>query len=291
MAVDQFLNYLEKERRYSAHTIVSYRNDLTQLSNFLLEDFDLNQVENATTQMLRSWIVALMELGLTAKSVNRKISAAKSYYNYLLRREQIEVSPTAKLVVPKMKRSLPKFIKSSEMDSLLDDMQFDDDFAGQRDRLIIEVLYACGLRLSELIGLREGDFSRYESTLKVLGKRNKERIIPLHTKVQQLLQAYLELKNKQHDSPYIFLTDKGEKLYPKFVYRKVNDYLGQVTSAKQKSPHVLRHTFATHMLNNGADLNTIKEILGHANLSATEVYTHNTIEKLKSIYKQAHPRA
>jgi integrase/recombinase XerC len=291
MAVNQFLNYLEKERRYSAHTIVSYRNDLTQLSNFLQEDFDLSQVENATTQMLRSWIVALMELGLTAKSVNRKISSAKSYYNYLLRKEVIEASPTTKLVVPKIKRSLPKFIKSSEMETLLDDMQFEDDFAGQRDRLIIEVLYACGLRLSELIGLRDGDFSRYESTLKVLGKQNKERIVPLHSKVQKLMQTYLDLKGQQHESPYIFLTDKGEKLYPKFVYRKVNHYLSQVTSAKRKSPHVLRHTFATHMLNNGADLNTIKEILGHANLSATEVYTHNTIEKLKSIYKQAHPRA
>lgn len=291
MVVDQFLNYLEKERRYSAHTITSYRNDLSQLSNFLEEDFDLDKIEEASTQMLRSWVVALMELGLTAKSVNRKLSAVKSFYNYLLRKEMIEVSPTAKLVLPKIKKSLPKFVKSSEMNTLLEEMSFENDFSGKRDLVLIEVLYACGLRLSELIELKERDFNRYESTLKVLGKRNKERIVPLHTKVKDLLSEYMQLKKEQFDSHFIFLTDKGEKLYPKFVYRKVNDYLSQVTSAKQKSPHVLRHTFATHMLNNGADLNTIKEILGHANLSATEVYTHNTIEKLKSIYKQAHPRA
>lgn len=291
MAVKQYLNYLEKERRYSKHTLVSYRNDLNQLSNFLQEDFELDQLEEASTQMLRSWVVALMELGLTAKSVNRKLSAVNSFYNYLLRNEKIVSSPTAKLVLPKIKKSLPKFIKSSEMNTLLEEMSFADDFSGNRDRLLIEVLYACGLRLSELIELKASNFNRYEGTLKVLGKRNKERIVPLHTKVIRLMEEYMQLKNEQFDSDYIFLTDKGDKLYPKFVYRKVNDYLSQVTSAKRKSPHVLRHTFATHMLNNGADLNTIKEILGHANLSATEVYTHNTIEKLKSIYKQAHPRA
>jgi len=290
MAIDQFLTHLEREKRYSQHTIIAYRNDLYQLKNFLQDDYEVELIV-ANSQMLRSWLVQLIEAGITNKSVNRKISSAKSFYNYMLREGKITTSPTTKLISPKVQKPLPSFVKASEMDDLLELFQFEDDFAGKRDALIIEILYSCGLRLSELIGIKNSDVDFYKETLKVLGKRNKERIVPLHQKVMEQIKAYLELKNSLFNQPELLLTDKGKKLYPKFVYRKVNYYLSQVTTSKKKSPHVLRHTFATHMLNNGADLNTIKEILGHANLSATEVYTHNSIEKLKNVYKQAHPRA
>lgn len=291
MPIDAFLNYLEKERRYSAHTVTAYRNDLIQLTDFLAVEFEISNPKEANSQMLRSWMASLVENGLNNRSVNRKISTVKSYYNFLLRKSEIEKLPTHKLMTLKIKKSLPKFIKVTEMDNLLDGLEWGKDFSSLRDRLILSILYAGGLRLSEMIALQEKDFNLYEGSIKVLGKRNKERIVPLHHEVQELLKEYIECKKGQFTSPYIFLTDKGEKLYSKFVYRTVNYYLGQVTTAQHKSPHVLRHTFATQMLNNGADLNTIKEILGHANLSATEIYTHNTIEKLKTIYKQAHPRA
>lgn len=291
MPIDAFLNYLEKERRYSAHTVTAYRNDLIQLTDFLAVEFEISNPKKANSQMLRSWMASLVENGLNNRSVNRKISTVKSYYNFLLRKSEIEKLPTHKLMTLKIKKSLPKFIKVTEMDNLLDGLEWGKDFSSLRDRLILSILYAGGLRLSEMIALQEKDFNLYEGSIKVLGKRNKERIVPLHDEVLELLKEYIECKKGQFTSPYIFLTDKGEKLYSKFVYRTVNYYLGQVTTAQHKSPHVLRHTFATQMLNNGADLNTIKEILGHANLSATEIYTHNTIEKLKTIYKQAHSRA
>ncbi len=290
MPIDQFLIHLERERRYSQHTITAYRNDLLQLQDFLNDEYE-ERVVSANSQMLRSWLVQMIENGITSKSVNRKISSAKSFYNYLLRQGEIKVSPTLKLISPKTQKPLPAFVKVSEMENLLDDFHFENDFFGKRDSIIIEILYSCGIRLSELIGIKDTDIDFFKETLKVLGKRNKERIVPLHKKVILQIREYQELKNKLFNEPVLLLTDKGKKLYPKFVYRKVNYYLSQVTTSKKKSPHVLRHTFATHMLNNGADLNTIKEILGHANLSATEVYTHNSIEKLKNVYNQAHPRA
>lgn len=290
MSILQFLNYLQKERRYSAHTITAYKTDLEQAEFFLKNNYE-EDIDSATSQMLRSWLVQLMEEGIGSKSINRKISALKSLYNYLRKEGKIQTSPAVRLISPKMQKPLPVFVKNSEMENLLDLFQFEQSFSGQRDALIIEILYSCGLRLSELIGIKEIDLNFYRDELKVLGKRNKERIIPLHKNIVLQIKKYLELKKEQFDQPFLLLTDKGKKLYPKFVYRKVNYYLSQVTTAEKKSPHILRHTFATHMLNNGADLNTIKEILGHASLSATEVYTHNSIEKLKNVYNQAHPRA
>jgi len=290
MPIESFLQYLEKEKRYSTHTLISYQTDLMQVQKFLDREFELT-IQVANSQALRSWLVSLMEKGISPKTVNRKISSLKSFYNYLLKQGEITSLPTLKLVSPKVQKPLPAFFKTSEMDELLNLFSFDDDFEGKRDALIIEVLYSCGIRLSELIGLKDTSIDFYGNSIKVLGKRNKERMVPIHTKLMNQLKPYLKEKKEAHSSPYLFLTDKGEKLYPKFVYRKVNDYLSQVTTSSKKSPHVLRHTFATHMLNNGADLNTIKEILGHSSLSATEVYTHNSIEKLKNIYKQAHPRA
>lgn len=290
MHIRQFLDWLQKEKRYSEHTILAYEADISQLDSFLKETYEAGLLE-ASASMLRSWVVTLIEAGKTPKSVNRKISSLKSFYNFLQRKSLIGSLPTHKLVSPKTNKPLPAFIKNSEMEALFENFKFEDNFKGKRDELIMEILYSCGIRLSELIGIKEQNVNLFDTTLKVLGKRNKERIIPLHKELISKLQEYMKLKSELFSSPLLLLTDKGKKMYPKFVYRKVNYYLGQVTTSKKKSPHILRHTFATHMLNNGADLNTIKELLGHTNLSATEVYTHNSIEKLKNIYKQAHPRA
>ncbi len=291
MLETEFLKYLSAEKRYSHHTVTAYETDLRQLRNYLSEVFDV-ATSDAESQMLRSWMVDLMEKGVSPKSINRKISAAKTYYTFLLKLNKIKDLPTSKLVSPKTKKGLPKFVKENEMENLFDLIKFESDYHGERDHLILEILYNCGLRLSELINIKKRDVDINQSTIKVLGKRNKERIVPLNKVLLSLIKRHLKSHEEQSlKSEYLILTDKGQKLYPKFVYRKVNYYLGQVTSMQKKSPHVLRHTFATHMLNNGADLNTIKELLGHANLSATQIYTHNSIEKLKNIYKQAHPRA
>jgi integrase/recombinase XerC len=285
-----FLTYLEKEKRYSSHTLTAYRKDLEQLKLFLSQDFDTDLI-NCSSVMLRSWVVSLMEKGLNEKSVNRKVSTIKSFFTFALKEGFVQKNPTLKLIAPKVKKPLPAFFKTTEMNALFEDFHFEDDFGGKRDALLIDILYSCGIRLSELIGIKDADVSLPNGTIKVLGKRNKERIVPIHRSLINKLKDYQELKRELYSEAHLLLTDKGEMLYPKFVYRKVNYYLSKVTSSSKKSPHILRHTFATHMLNNGADLNTIKELLGHANLSATEVYTHNSIEKLKNVYNQAHPRA
>jgi integrase/recombinase XerC len=290
MRISHFLDYLKKNKRYSVHTLTAYKTDLNQLQNYLVAQYEL-KIELANSEILRSWIVDLLENGTQNKSVNRKISSTKSFYKYMLREGVINKNPTDKLISPKVSKPLPNFIREKEMDNLLDSFVFEDSFKGVRDRLILELLYSSGIRLSELIGVKLSDVNFVQQSMKVLGKRNKERIVPLHREVIATMNGYIEQRQQVKNDENLLLTDSGKKMYPKFVYRKVNYYLGQVTTASKKSPHVLRHTFATHMLNNGADLNTIKEILGHANLSATEIYTHNTIEKLKNIYKQAHPRA
>jgi integrase/recombinase XerC len=290
MRISHFLDYLKKNKRYSVHTLTAYKTDLNQLQNYLVAQYEL-KIELANSEILRSWIVDLLENGTQNKSVNRKISSTKSFYKYMLREGVINKNPTDKLISPKVSKPLPNFIREKEMDNLLDSFAFEDSFKGVRDRLILELLYSSGIRLSELIGVKLSDVNFVQQSMKVLGKRNKERIVPLHREVIATMNGYIEQRQQVKNDENLLLTDSGKKMYPKFVYRKVNYYLGQVTTASKKSPHVLRHTFATHMLNNGADLNTIKEILGHANLSATEIYTHNTIEKLKNIYKQAHPRA
>jgi integrase/recombinase XerC len=290
MRISHFLDYLKKNKRYSVHTLTAYKTDLNQLQNYLVAQYEL-KIELANSEILRSWIVDLLENGTQNKSVNRKISSTKSFYKYMLREGVINKNPTDKLISPKVSKPLPIFIREKEMDNLLDSFAFEDSFKGARDRLILELLYSSGIRLSELIGVKLSNVNFAQQNMRVLGKGNKERIVPLHREVIATINCYLEQRQQVKKDENLLLTDSGKKMYPKFVYRKVNYYLGQVTTASKKSPHVLRHTFATHMLNNGADLNTIKEILGHANLSATEVYTHNTIEKLKNIYKQAHPRA
>lgn len=287
--VNKFLEYLEFEKRYSIHTIVSYKTDLLQFEAYLSIFFETG-MEEATHVMIRSWLVTLVEKGISSRTINRKKSTLQVFYKYLKAKVLIEESPMQKVVAPKVEKRLPHYVKKQDMESLFSEVQFTDDFSGSRDRLILELFYNTGIRLSELVELTEVNV--LEDSIKVLGKRNKERIIPVTSLMKGKIIDYISLKRNEFTKaiPSLFVTDKGEKLYQKFVYRKVNHYLSLVTSQGKRSPHVLRHTFATHMLDNGAELNSIKEILGHASLSATQVYTHNSIEKLKSVYKQAHPR-
>ena len=277
------------EKRYSIHTLVSYESDLIQFDNYLTNVYDGVSLTSVEMIHVRSYMVELLELHLAKSSVARKISTIKSLYKFLKKEQIINSSPVQLLEIPKIDKRLPTFIKEDEIASLFEEFKFEDSFTGKRDKLILVLLYQTGIRLSEIIGLNNKDVRAQE--IKVLGKRNKERIIPLSSITNSLVIEYMKIKNDlfQESKPF-FITDKGNKLYEKFVYRKVNYYLSKVSSKQKKSPHILRHTFATHMLNNGADLNAIKEILGHENLSATQVYTHNTFQKLKSIHKQSHPR-
>ena len=290
---ESFLQYLQAEKRYSQHTVRSYRNDLDQFFLWLKsQDISFNSDEVSATD-IRGWVINLVESGYSPVSVHRKASALRAFYKYLLRQGVVRVSPMDKVVIPKRAKTLPVFVEEDALGRLLDEFSFRDDFSGIRDRTVVEMLYLTGMRRAELIGLRDGDVDLEAGTVKVLGKRNKERIIPLVGSFIKSLELYLKVRGEEGiNSPErFFVTDKGNKMYDKSVYNIVNRYLSMVTTIEKKSPHVLRHTFATHMLNHGADLNSIKELLGHANLSATQVYTHNTFEQLKKVYKQAHPRA
>lgn len=290
--VESFIKYLQFEKRFSPHTLTAYTNDLKQLSEFLIETFEIVRMEEAQHPHLRSWVVHLMDSGLTPRSVNRKIVSIKSFFKFLQRREQIETNPASRLKSLRVPKDLPNFVKEAEMDNLLDQFTFPDDFSGQRDKLLINLLYATGIRLSELIEITKESINHYEGTVKVLGKRNKERIIPLHQEVLEQIRIYISLRAEINPaSSKLLITDSGNDLYPQFVYSTVKKYLSQVTTLSKTSPHVLRHTFATHLLNKGADLNAVKDLLGHASLASTQVYTHNSIEKLKAVFDQAHPKA
>jgi integrase/recombinase XerC len=286
---DEFLKYLQFEKRYSHHTLVAYTTDLSQFIQFITVEYQITELSEINHSIIRSWIVSLMEQKVTARSVNRKITTLKTYYKFLLRQQKVTQNPMLKVLSPKVSKRLPVFVEKEKMDALLDNTIVDDTFEGKRNKLIIELFYATGMRLSELINLKQTDVDMYASQLKVLGKRNKERIIPFSDALKHEIANYIEAKPIS-DTEYLFINKNGKKLYEKLVYRIVNSNLALITTANKKSPHVLRHTFATQMLNNGADLNAVKELLGHANLSATQVYTHNTVEKLKNIHKQAHPR-
>ena len=291
---ESFLQYLQTEKRYSPHTVRSYLNDLDQFYSFLSSQELPEDAAGVTSHDIRAWIVSMLDNGLSPVSVHRKISCLRVFYRYLRKEGVVKNDPLQKVVLPKRKKSLPVFVEEGALDKLLDNYSFGDDFAGIRNRTIIEMLYFTGMRRSELIGLRDIDVDLPEASVKVTGKRNKQRIIPLVKSFVKRLEEYIKVRNEFTEGGgegCFFITDKGNKLYDKYVYNTVNNYLSMVTTIEKKSPHILRHTFATHMLNHGADLNSIKELLGHANLSATQVYTHNTFEKLKKIYKQAHPRA
>ncbi len=292
LMTETFLKYLSAEKRYSQHTIQAYRNDLEQLKSYLLLEFELDNLAQVKHHHLRAWIVSLTESEITPRSINRKIATLKSLYKFLLAREYTETNPADKLRPLKTEKTLPSFVKEPDIKLLLDSIQFDHDFDGMRDKLLLELFYATGCRLSELINLKEADVNFYEKSLKVLGKRNKERILPVGNTLIQLIETYKTVKNEAGlTSTYLLVTEKGKPLYPMFVYRRVKGYLSQVTTLSKKSPHVLRHTFATHLLNQGADLNAVKDLLGHTSLAATQVYTHNSIDKLKAAFDQAHPKA
>lgn len=292
MFLEQFLKYLQFEKRYSPHTLTAYKNDLFQFSRFL-KSLD-TEIQLANHQIIRSWIVLLMDEDIDPRSINRKISTLRSLYKYLHREKIVEVNPVLKIQTPKVAKKLPTFISDDKLNGLLDGKVFEDDFSGLRDKLIIELLFGTGIRLSELLGIKEKDIYIAEQTLKVLGKRNKERIIPINYSLINLLDNYsVEKKNQgfSNKSDVLIVTNIGLPAYSKFIYRAVQKYLKMISTQEKRSPHVLRHSFATSLLNNGADINAIKDLLGHANLAATQVYTHNSIERLKSIYKQAHPKA
>ncbi len=295
MAITHFLEYLQKIKRYSKHTLEAYSRDLEQFSFFLTEECGEDDIAQASHRDIRTWIVSLSENNISPRSINRKITTLKSFYKYLKAEGKITQSPMAKIVSLKTKKQVPLFLSKEAAQSLFDDVEFEEGFKGLRDNTILELLYATGMRRTELINMRVSDVNIYNSEVKVLGKRNKERIIPISPALVNLLKEYISERGKQEVQPgngnILFIDNKGKKVYDKFVYNLVKKYLSAITTMQKRSPHILRHTFATHMLENGADLNAIKELLGHANLSATQVYTHSTIEKLKTIYKQAHPRA
>jgi integrase/recombinase XerC len=294
MAVEQFLTYLQHEKRYSSHTIQSYKIDLVQFGDFMLETYELSLLEVKYIHV-RDFMVSLMDNDLSANSVGRKLSTLRSFYKYLLKQNVITVNPMKLIKAPKVPKKLPVFVDDEKLGLLLDSEEvFDDSFSSIRERLIIETLFGTGMRLAELISLNDSDVNFYDSTIRVTGKRNKERIIPIGRILSDQLKAYIELKTLQNfdnKTARLIVTNKGAEAYPEFVRRIVQRCLAYITTQDKKSPHVLRHTYATSLLNRGADLNAIKELLGHASLAATQVYTHNSVERLKTIYKQAHPKA
>ena len=288
-----FLNFLKYEKRYSDHTVTAYEKDLDQFILFgseMVEDFSLVEVDH---HLIRQWVISLMDQGLTVVSVKRKTSTLRSFYKFLLRESLVKKNPTELVMVPRSGKRLPEFVQENEMNKLLDTSFFTQDFNGLRDKAILSLFYGTGMRLSELRGIKMADLRLNEQIVKVLGKRNKERLIPFPSEIKVDLVHYLDLRNELFGdaNSYLFVTEKGEQVYEKLIYRVVRKYLSLVTSMEKRSPHILRHTYATHLLNRGADLNAIKELLGHASLAATQVYTHTSFEKLKKIYNQAHPHA
>lgn len=291
--LDSFLNYLRYEKRVSNHTLTAYAGDLNDFYGYLKETYEIEAIQEVVHVHIRSWMVFLLEQGLVARSINRKVSTLKAFYKFLLRQGLVKANPTLRIVRPKVPKRLPTVVDGASMDKLLDELQFPDNYPGCRDKTILELFYGCGIREAELIGLKISDVDMFANQLKVLGKRNKERIIPFSALLRSQFQLYLHNRVEAHaDAPeWLFLTDKGKKMYPGLVYRIVHHYLSLVSTLTQRSPHVLRHTFATHLLDQGADLNAVKELLGHSSLAATQVYTHNSIEKLKEVYRKSHPKA
>ena len=289
-----FLDYLKYEKRYSAHTLTSYEADLLDFIDYLGTQFGGVALKDVNHGFVRSWLAQLMEKGLTAKTINRKISSLKSFFKYHLRTGNIESTPMANVISPKVKKRLPVFVKEEDTRQMLLTLaRSTEDWKSLNARLLILIFYATGMRLSELLNLREKQIDFSKSQIKVLGKGNKERIIPVSPELVENIRAYLQLKKKEFEKTddFFLVTEKGKKLYPKYAYLLVKQVLGETSTLDKKSPHVLRHSFATHLMNNGADLNAVKELLGHSSLAATQVYTHNTIEKLKEVHRKAHPKA
>ena len=293
MLTDSFLDYLRYERNYSEKTVLAYGEDISQLREFAQEEIGDFKPAEVTPELIREWIVSLMDKGYASTSVNRKLSSLRSFYKFLLKKKVVLVDPLRKITGPKNKKPLPSFLKENEMNRLLDDTDFGEGFEGCRDHLIIEMFYATGIRLSELIGLDDKDVDFSASLLKVTGKRNKQRLIPFGDELKEGMLEYVNVRNEQvlESGGAFFVRKNGEQLYKNLVYNLVKRNLSKVVTLKKRSPHVLRHTFATTMLNNEAELGAVKELLGHSSLATTEIYTHTTFEELKKVYKQAHPRA
>jgi integrase/recombinase XerC len=292
--IDAFEQYLKFEKRYSGHTVRGYRDDLEAFWAYLRAEFGEMGMREISAAVVRSWLASLKDGGMSSRSINRKTSSLRSFYKYLLRMGEVEQSPMAVIVALKSARRLPVFVEQEQMGELFAEVRFPDNWEGLTDRLILALLYNTGMRLSELIQLKERQIDGGNRVIRVLGKGNKERVIPVSGVLLEALRDYQEKKRvllEGADAEVLLVGKKGRRLYPKYVYRAVQAYLAQVTTIGKKSPHVLRHTFATHLMNEGAELNSVKELLGHASLAATQIYTHNTIEKLKDIYKKAHPKA
>jgi len=292
-ALNNFLKFLEHQKRYAAPTLTAYSSDLHQFFRYLDSIYGSVPLTEIKALHVRSWMVELSQAH-TAKTISRKLSALKTFFKYLLKRNLITHNPMLKITTPKVNSRVPVVVRKAELQQLFEQVVFADDFAGKRDQLALETLYATGMRRAELIGLKIADIDFTNRQMRVLGKGNKERMLPFNKNLADLLRSYIEIRNNtfsEINNNRLFLTNKGEPMYPKMVYNLVKRYLGMVTTVEKKSPHVLRHSFATHLSDNGADLNAIKELLGHASLSATQIYTHSSVEKLKKIYQQAHPKA
>ncbi len=294
LPLQAFLNYLAFEKRYSQHTIVSYRNDLEQFFTYISSQYQVASLPDIATTFVRSWLAELKGENLTAKSINRKASSLKSFFKYHLKTGSVTTTPMWSVITPKISRRLPEFVQEKDMENMFQYLVFPDDWRGKTDRLLLQLFYQTGMRLSELVNLKENQVDVSKKVIKVLGKGNKERVVPVAETLVNELKAYQQHKRQDienADTTFQFVLENGKKLYAKYVYLAVNKYLSAITTINKKSPHILRHTFATHLTNNGADLNAVKELLGHTSLAATQVYTHNNIEKLKEAHKKAHPRA
>lgn len=290
--IDTFINYLKYEKRYSQHTIISYQLDLEQFFQYMVSQFDAIPLEAISTSMVRSWLAELTEDKIVPKSINRKISTLKSFFKYQLKTGGLQKTPMGTIIAPKVSKRLPMYVEQIDMEHLFQHMPFSDDWKGRTERLVILLFYSTGIRLNELIQLKESQIDMANKQVKVVGKGNKERIIPVSKElIMQLQQYILDKPYKANEAQFLFITEKGASLQPRQVYGFVKAKLALVTTIQKKSPHILRHSFATHLMNNGADLNAVKELLGHSSLAATQIYTHNTIEKLKDVYKKAHPKA
>lgn len=294
MWIKAFVDYLNLEKNYSKHTVEAYQKDIESFSNFCKEEYQEDNIDIVSYPLIRSWIVHLSNAGVSNKSINRKISSLKAYYKFLQTTGVISHSPLLKHKALKTSKKIEVPFSEEEMTKVLRQIPFDKDFSGVRDNLIIEMLYTTGIRRTELVNIKMVDIDYVGENLKVLGKRNKERVVPLLQSIFPLVDKYIQLRSKLkdiEDSEFLFLTSGGRKIYETLVYRTINKYLSLVSPKVKKSPHILRHTFATHLLNRGADLNAVKELLGHASLASTQVYTHNSIVELKNVHARAHPRS
>ena len=293
--IEPIVAYLSFQKRYSQHTVIAYKKDLEQFFSFLKKkEYPFSPLQDIATVHIRSWLADLMENQRTGKTVNRKISTLKAFFKYYLRTGLLQTSPMTTVISPKIAKRLPVFVEQKHTETLFNHVAFKEGWEGHTERLILELLYTTGMRLSELISIKENQVDIKQLRIKVLGKGNKERMIPLDAKIAGSINAYMQEKRRVHESfgeMHLLVNAKGKKLYPKYVYLVVKKYLTLVTTIKKKSPHILRHTFATHLTNHGADINAVKELLGHSSLAATQIYTHNTIEKLKEVYQKAHPKA